>query len=195
MNGSLYTYLWGRYDEMQVSPLQEGPTVPYTVIARVMILNETIDGYPYTPKGEQAYGILFGANNGTPCPADRSTLKGTGCLSHYYRVLVAYDMGTGAYQWSLKRIDYHDPNNGGKGDGKTLLDWRAVKPGDALGWNEWKITVTNDSSKNIKVYLNGNLIGEATDLTYVNERYFGTMMVSPAFGQAGAKWDWFKVQK
>jgi hypothetical protein len=196
MNGSLYTYLWGRFDEMQLSPMQEGPTVPYTVTGRVKLVhNETIDGFPYTAKNAQAYGLLFGGNYDTPCPADRYTAKGDGCLSHYYRLLVSYSMGDGSFIWSLKRVDYHDPDNNGKGDGLTLIDWKSADPDDVLGWNEWKVTVTNSSYDNIKVYLNGTLLGKTTDHTYLSSRYFGTMMVSPDFGQVGAKWDWYKIVK
>jgi len=195
-HGSLYTYLWGRYDEMFVSPMQEGPTVPYTIRTRVAFVNgESIDGNLYTPKTEMAYGIIFNGNSGTPCPADRTTAKGAGCLSHYYRLLVVYNQGEANFKWNLKRIDYHDPADAGKGVGVSLIDWRDAQPSNPLDWNEWKIVVTNDTTRNIKIYLNNTLIGEASDRTYVADRHFGTMMVSPAFGQVAAKWDWFRVEK
>ena len=196
LNGSLYTYLHGRFDFLEAGPMQEAPEVPYTIKTRVRFIdNETLDGESYTAKNKTAYGILFGGNSGTPCPATRTTPKDTGCMEHFYRLLVVYEQGTGKFVWNFKRIDYHDPNDGGKGKGVTLIDYRHASPGDALGWNEWKIVVTNDASNNIKIYLNNSLIGQATDHTYLNDRYFGTFMNSPDFGAVGAKWDWFRVER
>ncbi len=193
---ALYTYLHGRFDFLEASPMQEGPEVPYTINARVKFINnESIDGWSFTAKNETAYGILFGGNNGTPCPAGRTTPKDTGCLEHFYRLLVVYNQGQGNFVWNLKRLDYHDPNEGGKPRGVTLIDYQTVQPGDALGWNEWKVVVTNDASNNIKVYLNNKLIGQATEHTYLNDRYFGTWLNSPDFGDVGAKWDWFRVER
>jgi len=196
MNSSLYTYIWGSFDEMLIGPMQEGPTFPYTIVGRVAFVdNETIDGHPYTAKHEMAYGIIFSGNDGTPCPAYRDTKPGQGCLSHYYRLLVVYNQGQGDFTWSLSRIDTHAEGNAGSGIGVRLIDWKSVQPSQVLGWNQWKISVSDAASNNIRIYLNNEQIGQTTDHRYINDRYFGTMMISRVHGQVGAKWDWFKVEK
>ena len=140
------------------------------------------------------YGIIFGGNNASPCPADRNAPDG--CLSRYYRVLVSWDQARGQFKWSLKRIDYTDAEHGA-GRGVDLIGWRYITgfEYDSLGWNEWRIEVTDDASDNIKVYMNGHLLGSATDHTYLDEPYFGVFLSSlRELGAVATKWDWFKVQ-
>lgn len=194
-DGSMYTGMWGRFDQMIVSPMELGPSDSYKYRARVQLVDhEAIDGEEYTIKSGMAYAFVFNGNGGSPCPADRHTPKGEGCLSHYYRLLVVYDQGNANFLWNLKRIDYHDPDNDGKGTGHTLIDWKTAQPGDVLGWNTWEVSVSDAETNNIRIRLNGDLIGKATDHEYLDERYFGVYFESPVFGQAAAKWDWIKIE-
>jgi hypothetical protein len=193
-NDQLYTLLKGRFDFAVASPMVVARPIPYTIKARVKVVDETVDGDDYWPKSGETYGIIFGGNGGSPCPADRDTARGTGCLSHYYRLLVVWtaDKPT-TFQWSLKRIDYHDPDNGGKGDGHTLIDYQTASTSSINDWNTWEIRVS-DTTPNIKVYLNGAKLGQANDTHYINDPYFGVFMASPDVGGVGYKWEWFEVQ-
>ena len=194
-DGCMYTAMWGRFDQMIVSPMELGPSGSYKYRARVQLVDhEAIDDEEYTIKSGMAYSFVFNGNGGSPCPADRHTPKGEGCLSHYYRLLVVYDQGNANFLWNLKRIDYHDPANDGKGIGHSLLDWRSVQPGNVLGWNTWEVSVSDEETNNIQIRLNGDLIGQATDHRYLDERYFGVYFESTDFGQAAAKWDWIKIE-
>ncbi len=194
MYENMYTLLNGRYDFAVVSPMVEVPSdPPYTIRASVRVVEETIDGDEYSPKDGETFGIVFGANGGEPCSADRETPQNEGCFSHYYRLLIVWSAeDSSAFKWSLKRIDYHDPSNGGKGDGETLIDYRWTGGSvDANGWNEWKIEV---SAEAIKVYVNNHFEAEARDTHYLYEPYFGTFMASPQYGGVGFRWDWFEIK-
>ena len=194
IDGSMYHLIVGSADFSILSPLAEAPSKPYTIQARVDIVdNATIDSVHYTAKSEMTYGIIFGGNGGSPCPADRT--DPTGCLSHYYRILVAYDQSAGALKWSLKRIDYHlGDSGGGAGQGDELLGWRDLGV-TALDWNTWRIDILETTGNNIKIYINDNkLIGEVRDTHYVDDPYFGVFLASPkAAGAIATKWDWFNV--
>ncbi len=194
-SGKLYTAMVGRFDWMVASPMEVAPTLPYTIKGRVDIVdNEEINDRVYTAKSGMSYGIIFGGNGGTPCPANVNTGINTGCLEHYYRLLVIYNQGDGNFTWNLKRIDYHDPHDDGKGKGVSLVDYNSVQPHNALDWNEWTIHVSDAESQNIKVYLGSKLLAQVTDHTYINDRYFGVWFESPDFGDVAAKWDWIRVE-
>lgn len=200
MNGSLYHLVWGKADFSIISPMEQAPDPPYTIKARVALVNdEDIPGDgngPYDAKTGMTWAIIFGGNGGTPCPADRNSPNG--CLNHYYRVMATYDQSAGRFNWELKRIDYHEGNEGGgKGRGVSLVDWNTIEfDYDALGWNEWEIRVTNEASNNIKVYMNGNHLASVTDHRYINDPFFGTFLASvKELGGVATKWDWFRVQR
>lgn len=194
-NGSLYQMIIGKADESIISSMEAGPRAPYTIRARVDIVNnETVAGRLYNPLNGMTYGIVFGGNNGTPCPAIRTS---SGCLTHYYRVLVTWNQNEGKLGWQLKRIDYHDAD--GKGIGTTLVGWTLVDHSrvayNALDWIEWRIEVTTAATDNIRVFMNGVEIGKVTDRTYLNDQYFGTFLAPTAeLGGVATKWDYFRVQ-
>jgi uncharacterized repeat protein (TIGR01451 family) len=199
-NGKLYHLVWGKADFSIVSPMDRAPAVPYTLKARVDVVDyEDIPGdgeEAYSAKTGMTWGIIFGGNGGSPCPADRRSPNG--CLNHYYRILITYDQSAGRFDWQFKRIDYHEGNEGGgKGRGVDLVGWESLEfEYDALGWNEWEIRVTDDDSSNIKVYMNGRHLATVTDHKYIDDPYFGTFMASTKeLGGVATKWEWFKVQR
>lgn len=199
-DGVLYQRIEGSYDFSIYSPRNAAPSLPYNVKARVDIIdNQYIIGdeeYPYTPKSEMAYGIIFAASAGTPCPADRTTPDGSGCFEHYYRLLVVPDPSYGMFKWNLKRIDGHNPADGGEGYGVEVIGYTSTRPsGGIYGWNDWTIYVSADATNNIKVYLNGALVGMGTDHNYLNEPYYGTFLDTGVHGSVATKYDWFKVEK
>lgn len=196
-DGKLYHLVWGKADFSILSPMEQSPAVPYTINARVDIVDgETIDGKRYQPLQGMTYGIIFGGNDANPCPADRNDPNG--CLNHYYRLLVSYDMGEGSLKYELKRIDYHEGDSGGgAGRGVALVSWRDVSGVSygATDWNNWRIEVTDASKDNIKIYFNDKYQAAASDRNFINDRYFGTFLYpTNELGGVATKWEYFRVQ-
>jgi hypothetical protein len=195
-NSNLYTLFVGSADFAVASPLERAPTVPYTIKARVRVVrDEVFDGRNFTIDygNGHDFGIVFGGNSGTPCPADRSAAKHQGCLSHYYRLIMTYDkQRLNDPHWALKKIEYHDPNDDGKGKGTVKVEGTASGV-NVQEWMEWKIEVTTSG---IKVYINGQYRGQLNDSSYINDPYFGFFMSSAVdAGDIGVKWDWFEAKK
>jgi len=195
-NNMLYTLMIGADDFAMISPMQAAPSVPYTILAVADIVdNETIDGVAYSPKDQMRYSIIFGANGGTPCPANENTPKNQGCFSHYYRLRVRWAVETqnNSLDWSLQRIDYHEGDND-QGHMTVLREGKVNTNGN--DWNKWKIEVLNTTGDNIKVYhgWGEGLIASVRDTAYINEPYFGVQVISPNWGAVAVRWDWFKVE-
>ncbi|HNT73766.1 MAG TPA: hypothetical protein PKH77_01970 [Anaerolineae bacterium] len=195
MGGDLYHMVVGSADFSILSPMAKAPSLPYTIIARADIVdNSVINNITYSAKNEMTYGFIFGGNDGSPCPATR--YYPNGCLSHYYRILVTYDQSAGALRWQLKRIDYHEGDSGG-GAGRSnipdLVTWSNLNAAP-LGWNEWKIELLNTTTNNIKIYVNNTLVATITDTAYVKDPYFGTFLATPkTAGGIAVKWDRIEV--
>ena len=190
-NGLLYHLIFGSWDFSILSPMEEAPSVPYTIEAKVDIIDsESVGDGDYTAKSGQGYGIIFGGNGGSPCPADR--YDAGGCLDHYYRLLVVYDQGNGSLKWSLKRIEGHESD--GTARGTSLVGWRTVSgvSYSPTGWNTWRIEVEADND--IKIYLNDHRLKTVNDDDFINDPYFGVLLESTEFGEVGAKWDYFTVE-
>lgn len=190
-DGNLYHMVFGSWDFSILSPMEAAPSVPYTIEAEVDIIDsESVGDGDYTAKSGQTYGIIFGGNGGSPCPADKNDADG--CLDHYYRLLVVYDQGNGSLKWALKRIEGHEDD--GTARGTSLVGWRTVSGVSyaATGWNTWRIEVEADND--IKIYFKGHHQATANDDDYINDPYFGVLMESTEFGEVGAKWDYFTVE-
>jgi len=192
-NSQMYTLFVGKFDFAVASPMVAAPSVPYTIRSRVKVVqNESFDGRTFDIRNGTTFGITFGGNGGTPCPADRTAPKYQGCLSHYYRLMLTYNNSDlTAYRWQLKRINYHDPSDDGKGKGDTLIDGTASSL-NVNGWNDLKVEVT---SSTIRVYINDHYLGQTSDTRYINDPYFGFFMGAPDIGDTGVKWDWLEVEK
>lgn len=186
----MYVLIVGSYDFGVVSPRVEAPAVPYTLQGKVrVVLDESFDGRTYHIRNGSQFGLVFGANPGSPCPADRSADSDEGCFNHYYRLLVTYDVhNLETPTWQLKRIDSHEEE--GKGRGPKLLEGRASF--DVEDWITWKVVV---SASDIKIYANNEYLDKTTDTKYVNDPYFGIFFASPDIGDTGIKWDWYEVER
>jgi uncharacterized repeat protein (TIGR01451 family) len=88
-DGKMYVLMVGSYDFGVVSPRVEAPAVPYTIQGKVRVVkNESLDGRTYYIRNGTQFGLVFGANPGSPCPADRRADSDEGCFNHYYRLVV-----------------------------------------------------------------------------------------------------------
>ncbi len=178
-NGTFTVKIGGRWDYSLAAPVTQAPAGSYKIEGLVK-LTDGIDNL-------QTYGIVFGADgNGQPCPnSDYSS-----CFNHYYRLQIIWFGSPDKLRADLKRIDYHDSNNIGRGTVK-LFNFRDVTVGDANGYNKWTIEVFADGT--INVYVNGNFVGGGVDTTYVNDRYFGMYAASNEYSGTAAQFDWFTV--
>jgi uncharacterized repeat protein (TIGR01451 family) len=173
-DGTMYALMNDRFDFAIASPWEEAPPPPYVIKVRVKI---------HDPANLAAYGIIFGGNGGSPCPAYRTS----GCLTHYYRLEVIWDS---ALKAGLKRIDQHESDKG-HGQGKELIGYQYVTgSGSGDDWHEWKFKVKSDG---IEVYFDGEKIGSTSDNKYVNDPYFGVYVSANEYKPAIGRFDYYYV--
>jgi len=174
-DGSMYILMDDRWDFTIASPFEEAPSPPYTIKTKVKI---------HDPANLVAYGIVFGGNGGSPCPAYRED----GCFEHYYRLLVIWGGGLKA---GFKRIDEHEPDKG-HGQGKELIDYKQVvghSGGDK--WHTWEIRVETDG---IDIYFDGSFFGSTGDTTYIDEPYFGILAATDEYKPGIGRFDYYYVE-
>lgn len=194
-DGKLYTGLVGSYDFGVLSPMVEAPEPPYMIKTRFRLVdNETVGDRSMDIRNGTTFGVVFGGNGGSPCPANRDTAKNTGCFSHYYRVMLiwAEDQSDG-FRWNFKRMDYHDPDDDGKAKEGTKYGDGFVDVGTGDGdWHEIWIEVT---TTRIKIYVDGIGLASTTDMRFIDDPYFGLHVGSPDIGDTAVKWDWFEIKR
>jgi hypothetical protein len=177
-DGSFVMRVGGRWDYAIASMPAVAPALPYEIRTSVRLEE---------PKNLNTYGIIFGGDwNGAYCPApDYSS-----CFNHYYRLSVTwYADDAGRLRVTLKRIDYHDSNNVGRG--VTLFGPYDVPViGIPRDWHEWKVKVY--ASGLIQVYVDGTTFaGSAVDTTYINDPLFGGFAATDEYLGARPFYDWF----
>ena len=176
-DGSLFVVMDDKWDFTIASPMEQAPSPPYVISVRAKLHDDTY---------LRGYGIIFGGNSGSPCPAYRDT----GCFSHYYRLQVV--AGAGALKADFKRVDYHEPESSddrGKGRGVTLVSFEGL-PGKPEAWNKWDIKVKSDG---IDIYLNDILWHSVDDTKYVNDPYFGVYTANDEFRPGIGRFDFYNV--
>jgi len=179
-NGHLVLEMDSSWDYLIAGPMALPPQAPYRIETRVHL--EGVDNL-------HGYGIIFGADLlGQPCPnADYSS-----CFNQYYR-LSAFWSGNADKRMTtqLKRIDYHDDRNNA-GRGVALTPW--LTPGvkdPADGYQEWAVEVY--PSGTIRIYVNGKLVDETADTTYIDRPFFGTFASTDEYNGLQAEYDWYRV--
>jgi len=174
---SIFIIMADRFDFALASPMEEAPDPPYVIETRVRI---------HEPGNLASYGIVFGGNGGSPCPAYRDT----GCFSHYYRLDTVWN-GT-SLKAAFKRIDYHEPESSssrGAGRGAELINYQYVTNAHT-DWHTWRFVV---KPTGIDIYFDGSLYGSTNDTTYVNEPYFGIWVSANEYKPAIGRFDYFNV--
>jgi uncharacterized repeat protein (TIGR01451 family) len=174
-DGTMYALMNDRFDFAIASPWEEAPDPPYVIKVKVRV---------HDPANLAAYGIIFGGNGGSPCPAYRES----GCLTHYYRLEAIWD---GALKAGLKRIDKHESDKG-HGQGTELIGYQYVADsGEGDGWHTWKFKV---KSNGIDVYFDSEHIGSTSDTKYVNDPYFGVYVSANEYKPAIGRFDYYYVE-
>jgi len=174
---SIFILMNDRFDFALASPMEPAPAPPYVIETKAAI---------HDPGNLVSYGIVFGGNGGSPCPAYRDT----GCFTHYYRLDVIWNGGSLKAQF--KRIDYHEPESDeqrGHARGVTLIDYVYVSD-DHDGWHTWRFEV---KPTGIDIYFDDKLYGSTSDTTYVNEPYFGIWASANEYKPAIGRYDYFYV--
>jgi len=181
--GRFVTRVEDRFDFGIFSPMQRAPTPPYSIRMRTRIIHLA---------NLVSYGIIFGGNGGTVCPVQRDNAGDpNGCFYHYYRLNVVW--GGDYLKYELKRIDYHEGGEIGRGKGRgvELVEYTWIdNVTSSGGWNDWKIEVY---SNGFAVYVNGHLLTREYDTTYVNEPYFGIFSSTNEYNGARFEHEYFYV--
>ncbi|MEM8860009.1 MAG: hypothetical protein AAGD96_16895 [Chloroflexota bacterium] len=202
----------GRWDYFISSPLAEAPAPPYRISTLVKF-----DG----PGNLNAYGLIFGGDwNGGACPSvfppanDRSFADGVeydvlppigvrapdaptvtdNCLNRYYRLHLLWKDGGSKMLAQLKKIDFHDDNNEGRG-GSAYIDGAEfrVSSGNANTWNEWSLEVYPDGT--VLTFAGDERINSVQiDPVYLNQPYFGTFAASNEYPGADPLYHYFLVE-
>jgi uncharacterized repeat protein (TIGR01451 family) len=178
-NGLLIHRELGRWDYMITSPLEVAVAPPYRYDARIRFTGAD---------NLHAYGLVFGGDwNGNNCPNPNYS----SCFTKYYRLLVLWYGSPNTLRFNFKRIDSHDPvNNAGRGP--TLIPFTDVNvntPPDT--WQNWSIEVNADGL--IKIFVNGNLIGQVVDTELINRPYFGGFSATNEYAGLQVDFDWVQV--
>lgn len=177
--GALELELLSEESYFVVSPLVQGKAAPYNIEYIAKLKN---------PEDRQMHGLIFGATwNGQPCPAtDFSS-----CFTTYYELRVQYrEFGGNRFQeMKLKKITGHDAS--GEPVGPTLIDW--VK-GANVGTDDWVEVDVNVSADGwIRLVFNGKFRAEVRESEWVNNPYFGLMLITRENGDARVKYDYLKI--
>ena len=173
--GYMRFYMNDKFDFAIASPMDVAPSPPYVLETRVKVND---------PANLVAYGIVFGGNTGSVCPAYRD--ESGGCWWHYYRLETIW---AGSYlKAQFKRIDYHVAEKG-KGRGESLTEFLRAG-GDPDGWHTWKFVVKTDG---IDVYYDGGLWASTRDTRYVNEPTFGIYISANEYKPSIAWFDYYRV--
>jgi uncharacterized repeat protein (TIGR01451 family) len=178
-NGHLVMRTLSRWDYMLTAPMAPAPQGPYLIEARMRFVG--VDNL-------HSYGFVFGGDwDGTPCPNNAYS----SCFNQYYRLNVLWYGSPDRLRIQLKRIDYHDPvDNAGRGVDLIAFTDVAVIPPPA-DYQTWAVEV--NPSGLIRVFVNGNLVGQATDATYIHRPYFGTFASVDEYTGLRAEVDWYRV--
>lgn len=210
-NNYLKMWVRGRWDFMLASPLDKAPPPPYRIETRVKF-----DGVGNL----NTYGIIWGGDwNGGVCPragrsAEANRIPETmiaptsdvyyrisgraplnyddNCFQTYYRTIMLWQGPGNEMKFQVKRVDYHDDNNHGKG--VDLRAWNNIQlqSGDSLGWNTWTIDVYENGTVNI--FSGTNLVAQVNDTRYLNQPYFGLFASTDEYPGSDPLWDYIKVE-
>lgn len=169
----------GRWDYGIGAPMQPAPAGPYAIETSVRL--NSADNL-------HSYGLIFGGDwDGTPCPnSDYSS-----CFNHYYRLNIIWFGSKDSMKVQLKRIERHDPGSNA-GRGPELFSDLAVKVNPPpASYQVWRVEVY--PSGLIKVFVNGKLVDEVMDDTFVDDPYFGVFASTDEYLGSEPWFDWYDV--
>jgi uncharacterized repeat protein (TIGR01451 family) len=167
------------YDYQIGGPMSPGPAVPYAIESQIRLVG--VDNL-------HSYGLIFGGDwNGQECPNDDYS----SCFNVYYRLNVIWSGNLdNQLTIQLKRIDFHDGNNVGRGP--DLIPAKTVNVNSpAEGYQIWRVFVYADGL--IQITVNNNLVGEVYDTMYINNPYFAAFSSTDEYNGLEAEFDYYQV--
>jgi hypothetical protein len=167
------------YDYQIGGPMSPGPAVPYAIESQIRLVG--VDNL-------HSYGLIFGGDwNGQECPNDDYS----SCFNVYYRLNVIWSGNLdNQLTIQLKRIDFHDGNNVGRGP--DLIPAKTVNVNSpAEGYQILRVFVYADGLRQITV--NNNLVGEVYDTMYINNPYFAAFSSTDEYNGLEAEFDYYQV--
>lgn len=168
----------GRWDYQISSNLLRLPDPPYRIETRVRLVDQS---------NLHSYGIVFnGQYDGvTDCSANNYTP----CFNSYYRLLVIWYGDGSKLRTILKRIDFHDEKNSGRGvDLAPNMDPSGNSPSQT--WQDWAVERYPDGT--MKIFLNGAKVYEVADSTYFDP-YFGFIAATDEYAGLDAQYDYVRI--
>jgi uncharacterized repeat protein (TIGR01451 family) len=178
-SGHLILRMKSRWDYLIVSPLKATLELPYRIETKVRLEGQD---------NEHSYGIVFGGDwDDTSCPnSDYSR-----CFNHYYRLIVVWFTPNSVMKYLLKRIEYHDPSNN-HGRGTELIPFTDVQVNSpSIGYQTWAVELFPNGD--IKIFVNGNLVGVVNDTAFINDPYFAVFTSTDEYTGLQAEFDYFDV--
>jgi hypothetical protein len=177
--GALELELLSEESYFIVSPLVQGKQAPYNIeyVAKLK-----------SPQDRQMHGLVFGATwNGQPCPA----ADFTSCFTTYYELRVQYRKFGGNEFQEMKLVKVRSHDASGEPVSDILIDW--VK-GANVGSDDWvEIDVNVSEDGWIRLTFNGKFRAEVRESEWVNNPYFGLMLVTKENDDARVKFDYLKI--
>lgn len=152
-NGNFILKIGGRWDYAIAAPMVGVPWDSYRIETRARF-DPSVDNL-------HSYGLVWGGDwNGQACPNSSFS----SCFNHYYRLNIIWYGEDNRLRFGIKRIDYHEDNNAGRGE--TLMDYENIYVSSSGGWND--LAIEQDFDGEIRLYVNGTLVRTTID----NERRY-----------------------
>ncbi len=168
----------GRWDYQISSNFVHLPDPPYRIETRVRLFDQS---------NLHSYGIVFnGQYDGS---SDCSANNYTPCFNSYYRLLVIWYGDGSKLRTVLKRIDFHDEKNSGRGpDLAPNMDPSGNSPSQT--WQDWAVERYPDGR--MMIFLNGTKVYEVQDSTFFDP-YFGFIAATDEYAGLDAQYDYVRV--
>lgn len=178
-DGNLVLEMDSSYDYQIVSSMSPAPAPPYQIESTIRLVG--VDNL-------HSYGLIWGGDwNGQPCPNSNYS----SCFNHYYRLNVIWSGNLNSkLTIQLKRIDYHDEDNVGRGVDIIPSTVVNVNP-PSQGYQTWAIKVYANGV--MRLFLNGNQIFEVFDTMYIQNPYFGAFSSTDEYNGLEAEFDYFQA--
>lgn len=169
----------GRWDYQVSSSLVELPPGPWRLETRVRLWDQSnLHAYGFVVNGDVANPAL--------CPNEDYN----NCFNEYYRLLVTWYGADSTLRTELKRIEFHDGKNAGRGDKiGASRDVPANSPSQT--WQDWRIERTVDNR--LMIYINNVLIYDVLADRYVDNRYFGFFAATDEYAGLDMQIDYVRV--
>ncbi|MCB0035728.1 MAG: DUF11 domain-containing protein [Anaerolineales bacterium] len=168
----------GRWDYQISSNLYRLPEPPYRIETRVRLFDQS---------NLHSYGIVF--NGQYDRVSDCSANNYTPCFNSYYRFLAIWYGDNSKLRTTLKRIDFHDDKNSGRGvDLDSNKDPSGNSPSQT--WQDWAVERYPDGR--MRIFLNNVAVYDVYDSNFFDP-YFGFIAATDEYAGLDAQYDFVRI--